>query len=131
MTTKHSLLLEYLQNQTTGEIMRATADANLANNTVEETSVVHHTKLQMMQYWLLLTCRPRRWTSPTAISFDPTTDFNFTQIFKTAVQAAELPEHILENWRQRARATYKGTCYTCTLKGLCSLVKARGKWSNS
>jgi hypothetical protein len=27
-------------------------------------------------------------TSPTAVSFDPTTDFNYTQIFKTAVQVS-------------------------------------------
>ena len=29
-------------------------------------------------------------TAPTAVSFDPTTDFNFTQIFKTAIQVSDI-----------------------------------------
>lgn len=78
-----------LQNQTTGEIMRATADANLATNTLTVERNIGGTSHQIADDAVLVIAGhadQEGGTSPTAISFDPTTDFNYTQIFKTAVQ---------------------------------------------
>ena len=80
-----------LQNQTTGEIMRATADANLATNTIAVERNIGGTSHQIADDAVLVIAGhadQEGGTSPTAISFDPTTDFNFTQIFKTAVQVS-------------------------------------------
>ena len=80
-----------LQNQTTGEIMRATADANLAANTIAVERNIGGTSHQIADDAVLVIAGhadQEGGTSPTAISFDPTTDFNFTQIFKTAVQVS-------------------------------------------
>ena len=80
-----------LQNQTTGEIMRATADANLATNTLTVERNIGGTSHQIADDAVLVIAGhadQEGGTSPTAISFDPTTDFNFTQIFKTAVQVS-------------------------------------------
>ena len=78
-----------LQNQTTGEIMRATADANLATNTLTVERNIGGTSHQIADDAVLVIAGhadQEGGTSSTAISFDPTTDFNYTQIFKTAVQ---------------------------------------------
>ena len=80
-----------LQNQTTGEIMRATADANLSANTIAVERNIGGTSHQIADDAVLVIAGhadQEGGTSPTAISFDPTTDFNFTQIFKTAVQVS-------------------------------------------
>ena len=80
-----------LQNQTTGEIMRATADANLATNTLTVERNIGGTSHQIADDAVLVIAGhadQEGGTSPTAISFDPTTDFNFTQIFKTAIQVS-------------------------------------------
>ena len=80
-----------LQNQTTGEIMRATADANLGANTIAVERNIGGTSHQIADDAVLVIAGhadQEGGTSPTAISFDPTTDFNFTQIFKTAVQVS-------------------------------------------
>ena len=80
-----------LQNQTTGEIMRATADANLSANTIAVERNIGGTSHTIADNAVLVIAGhadQEGGTSPTAISFDPTTDFNFTQIFKTAVQVS-------------------------------------------
>ena len=80
-----------LQNQTTGEIMRATADANLGANTIAVERNIGGTSHQIADDAVLVIAGhadQEGGTSPTAISFDPTTDFNFTLIFKTAVQVS-------------------------------------------
>ena len=80
-----------LQNQTTGEIMRATADANLSANTIAVERNIGGTSHQIADNAVLVIAGhadQEGGTSPTAISFDPTTDFNFTQIFKTAIQVS-------------------------------------------
>jgi len=80
-----------LQNQTTGEIMRATADANLSANTIAVERNIGGTSHTIADNAVLIIAGhadQEGGTSPTAISFDPTTDFNFTQIFKTAVQVS-------------------------------------------
>tara|TARA_B100001059_G_scaffold101225_1_gene100954 strand:+ start:3451 stop:4629 length:1179 start_codon:yes stop_codon:yes gene_type:complete len=80
-----------LQNQTTGEIMRATADANLAANTIAVERNIGGTSHQIADDAVLVIAGhadQEGGSAPTAISFDPTTDFNFTQIFKTAVQVS-------------------------------------------
>ena len=80
-----------LQNQTTGEIMRATADANLSANTIAVERNIGGTSHQIADNAVLVIAGhadQEGGTSPTAISFDPTTDFNFTRIFKTAIQVS-------------------------------------------
>ena len=80
-----------LQNQTTGEIMRATADANLSANTIAVERNIGGTSHTIADNAVLVIAGhadQEGGTSPTAISFDPTTDFNFTQIFKTAIQVS-------------------------------------------
>ena len=78
-----------LQNQATGEIMHATADANLGTNTLTVTRNIGGTSHQIADGAVLVIAGfadQEGGSSPTAISFDPTLDHNFTQIFKTAVQ---------------------------------------------
>ena len=80
-----------LQNQTTGEIMRATADANLAANTIAVERNIGGTSHQIADDAVLVIAGhadQEGGSAPTAISFDPTTDFNYTQIFKTAIQVS-------------------------------------------
>jgi len=80
-----------LQNQATGEIMRATADANLAANTIAVERNIGGTSHQIADDAVLVIAGhadQEGGSAPTAISFDATTDFNFTQIFKTAVQVS-------------------------------------------
>ena len=78
-----------LQNQATGEIMHATADANLGTNTLTVTRNIGGTAHNIGDGDVLVIAGfadQEGGSSPTAISFDPTLDHNFTQIFKTAVQ---------------------------------------------
>ena len=80
-----------LQNQTTGEIMRATADANLAANTIAVERNIGGTSHTIADNAVLVIAGhadQEGGSAPTAISFDPTTDFNYTQIFKTAIQVS-------------------------------------------
>ena len=78
-----------LQNQTTGEIMHATADANTSTHTLTVTRNIGGTSHNIADGDVLVIAGfadQEGGTSPTAISFDPTLDYNYTQIFKTAVQ---------------------------------------------
>ena len=80
-----------LQNQTTGEIMRATADANLSANTIAVERNIGGTSHTIADNAVLVIAGhadQEGGSAPTAISFDPTTDFNYTQIFKTAIQVS-------------------------------------------
>lgn len=80
-----------LQNVATGEIMRATADANTGTNTLTVERNIGGTGYTIGDNDDLIIAGfadSEGGNSPTAISFDPTTDYNFTQIFKTAVQVS-------------------------------------------
>ena len=80
-----------LQNQSTGEIMHATADATTTANTLTVDRNIGGTTHQIADGDVLVIAGfadQESGNSPTAISFDPTTDFNYTQIFKTAVQVS-------------------------------------------
>lgn len=80
-----------LVNAETGEVMRATADANTAANTITvERNIggTTHTIADNANIFIAGFADQEGGNSPTAISFDPTTDFNYTQIFKTAVQVS-------------------------------------------
>ena len=79
-----------IHNHTTGENLLVTADANTSANTVAisrgfggstAAAVADDEVLSIAGF-----ADQEGGTAPTAISFDPTTDFNYTQIFKTAVQ---------------------------------------------
>jgi hypothetical protein len=79
-----------IHNHTTGENLLVTADANTSANTVAisrgfggstAAAVADNEVLSIAGF-----ADQEGGTAPTAISFDPSTDFNFTQIFKTAVQ---------------------------------------------
>ena len=79
-----------IHNHTTGENLLVTADANTSANTVAisrgfggstAAAVADDEVLSIAGF-----ADQEGGTAPTAISFDPTTDFNNTQIFKTAVQ---------------------------------------------
>ncbi len=79
-----------IHNHTTGENLLVTADANTSANTVAisrgfggstAAAVADNEVLSIAGF-----ADQEGGTAPTAISFDPTTDFNYTQIFKTAVQ---------------------------------------------
>jgi hypothetical protein len=71
--------------------MHATADANLGTNTLTVTRNIGGTTHQIADGDVLVIAGfadQEGGSSPTAISFDPTLDHNFTQIFKTAVQVS-------------------------------------------
>ena len=79
-----------IHNHTTGENLLVTADANTSANTVAisrgfggstAAAVADDEVLSIAGF-----ADQEGGTAPTAISFDPTTDYNYTQIFKTAVQ---------------------------------------------
>ena len=116
-----------LQNQTTGEIMRATADANLGANTIAVERNIGGTSHQIADDAVLVIAGhadQEGGTSPTAISFDPTTDFNFTQIFKTAVQVSgTLQNTYLRTGDKEQEQLTKALKLHMGLKELCSLVK--------
>ena len=79
-----------IHNHTTGENLLCTADGNTSANTVAisrgfggstAAAVADNEVLSIAGF-----ADQEGGTAPTAISFDPTTDYNYTQIFKTAVQ---------------------------------------------
>ena len=81
-----------LYNPATGENLLVTADSNVSANTVAisrgfggstAAAVADDQEIVIAGF-----ADQEGGTSPTAISFDPTVDFNFTQIFKTAVQVS-------------------------------------------
>jgi hypothetical protein len=73
-------------NLATGEIMRATADASGTTLTVERNigstsySITDNDDLAIVGF-----ADKQGGSSPTPVSYDPTTDYNYTQIFKTSV----------------------------------------------
>lgn len=78
-------------NVDTGEVMRVTADANLSNNTLAVQRNIGGTSHEIADEANLIIAGfadVEGGNAPTPISFDPTTDFNFTQIFKTAVSVS-------------------------------------------
>lgn len=78
-------------NVDTGEVMHATANANTGTNTITVDRNIGGTTHQIADGANLIIAGfadSEGGSSPTAISFDPTTDFNYTQIFKTAVQVS-------------------------------------------
>lgn len=77
-----------LANITTGEIMRATADANTGTHTLTLERNVGGTSYTIADNAVLAVigfADQEGGSAPTAITFDATTDYNYTQIFKTAV----------------------------------------------
>ena len=80
-----------LVNVETGEMMRATADANPSTHTLTVERNIGGTSHQIADNANLIIAgfaSSEGGSSPTAISFDPTTDYNFTQIFKTSVSVS-------------------------------------------
>ena len=80
-----------IYNTVTGEVMRATAAANTSNHQLTLERNIGGTSHQIADDSALIIAGfadIEGGTAPTAVSFDPTTDFNFTQIFKTAVQVS-------------------------------------------
>jgi hypothetical protein len=78
-------------NVATGEVMRATVDANTSTNTLTVERNIGGTSHQIADNANLIIAGfadSEGGNSPTPISFDPTTDFNFTQIFKTSVSVS-------------------------------------------
>jgi hypothetical protein len=79
-----------LTNLTSGENLLCTADENASANTVAISRAFGGTTAAAVADDEVLVIAgfadQEGGTAPTAISFDPTTDFNYTQIFKTAVQ---------------------------------------------
>ncbi len=82
-----------LTNLRTGEVMRATANANLGTNTLTLARGVGNSGTGVAvndNDDLLISgfADQEAGTAPDPISFDPTVDHNFTQIFKTAVSVS-------------------------------------------
>jgi hypothetical protein len=78
-----------IYNTHTGELMRASADANTGANTITVERNIGGTSFTISDNDDLVIAGfadQEGGTSPTPVSFDPTTDYNYTQIFKTAVQ---------------------------------------------
>lgn len=81
-----------LTNFRTGEVMRATANANTGTNTLTVARNIGGTthgindgdKLVISGF-----ADKEGNGAPDSVSFDPTTDYNFTQIFKTAVSLTD------------------------------------------
>jgi len=75
-----------LTNMTTGEIMRATADSTGTTITVARN--IGGTSFAIVDNDVIAvigSANSEASNSPTPVSFDPTTDFNYTQIFKTSI----------------------------------------------
>ena len=81
-----------IHNHTTGENLLCTADGNTSANTVAISRGFGGSTAQAVADNEVLSIAgfadQEGGTAPTAISFDPTTDYNYTQIFKTAVQVS-------------------------------------------
>lgn len=78
-----------LINVDTGEVMRATAaPSSHAIAVVRNIGGTTHQIADGANIIIGGHADSEGGTSPTAVSFDPTTDFNYTQIFKTAVQVS-------------------------------------------
>lgn len=80
-----------LVNVETGEVMRATADANTSTHTLTVERNIGGTSHQIADNANIIIAGfagSEGGNSPTPISFDPTTDYNFTQIFKTSVSVS-------------------------------------------
>lgn len=78
-----------LVNLATGEVMRATADASGTTLTVERNiSGTSYTITDNDDLAIIGHAAQEGGTSPTAVAYDPTTDYNYTQIFKTPVQVS-------------------------------------------
>lgn len=78
-----------LINVATGEVMRATSASAAQNITVERNiGGTGHNIGDGDNIIIGGFADSEGGNSPTAISFDPTTDYNYTQIFKTAVQVS-------------------------------------------
>lgn len=77
-----------LYNTATGEVMRATADANTGTHTLTVERNISGTTSTIADNAVLVIigfADQEGGSAPNAISFDPTTDYNYTQIFKTSV----------------------------------------------
>lgn len=78
-----------VSNMDTGEVMRCTADSSGTGLTVERNiggtahQIADNANLAIIGF-----ADKEGGNSPTPVSFDATTDFNFTQIFKTAVSVS-------------------------------------------
>lgn len=78
-----------LINVDTGEVMRATgAPSSNAIAVARNIGGTTHTIADGANIIIGGHADSEGGSSPTAVSFDPTTDFNYTQIFKTAVQVS-------------------------------------------
>ena len=81
-----------LHNPATGENMLVTADSNTSANTVAISrgfgGSTAGTVADDQEIIIAGFADQEGGTAPTAVSFDPTVDHNFTQIFKTAVQVS-------------------------------------------
>jgi hypothetical protein len=74
-----------LVNATTGEVMRCTADASATGLTVERNiGGTSHSIADDANLFISGSAFEEGATSPTAISFDASVDFNYTQIFRTS-----------------------------------------------
>lgn len=81
-----------LSNVRTGEVMRATANANTTNHTIAVSRNVGGTSADVADGDKLVIigfADKEGGNAPDPVSFDPTTDFNYTQIFKTAVSLTD------------------------------------------
>jgi hypothetical protein len=78
-----------IYNTRTGEVMRATASANNNELTVERNISGTAFTIDNGDDLIIAGFADQEGgSSPTPVSFDPTVDHNFTQIFKTAVQVS-------------------------------------------
>jgi len=79
-----------LINVDTGEVMRATSSSNASHQITVERNIggTSHQIADGANIVIGGFADSEGGNSPTAVSFDPTTDFNYTQIFKTAVQVS-------------------------------------------
>lgn len=76
-----------IANVRTGEVMRVTADSSGTSIAVSRNvGGTSYTILDDDYLVIIGHADAEGGNAPTAISFDPTTDYNFTQIFKTSVQ---------------------------------------------
>ena len=91
-------------NQTTGEVMQATADTT--GTTLTVTRNIGGTSHQIADNAVLFVAgfaAAEGATSPTAITFDATVVSNFTQIFRTAFQVSNTLVAPTADWRQDGR----------------------------